>query len=146
MRSDAPGDMSQGGGQGDGGWVIMDSAVKAVGGRVGAIRRRDGASARCRKTSKQRSRPGSAEQNSAEPGIPPGRGRSRQRQGVGRHISEKKPLTIVSSLFSGDGRTRTAVQTTHQSAFYTLILPLVVGGSLPEGGRTDAYPLSLGGV
>ena len=43
----------------------------------------------------------------------------------------------------GDGRSRTAVQTTHPAAFYTLILPLVVGRGLPEGGLTEAYPLSL---
>jgi len=44
----------------------------------------------------------------------------------------------------GDGRSRTAVQTTHPAAFYTLILPLVVGRGLPEGGPAAAYPLSLG--
>ena len=45
--------------------------------------------------------------------------------------------------FRGDGRSRTAVQTTHPAAFYTLILPLVVGRGLPEGGLTEAYPLNL---
>ena len=48
--------------------------------------------------------------------------------------------------FSGDGRSRTAVQTSHQVAFYTFIRPLVVGQGLPEGGLTLAYPLGLGGV
>ena len=47
--------------------------------------------------------------------------------------------------FCGDGRTRTAVQTPHQAAFYMLIRPLVVGNGLPEGGLTEAYPLDLGG-
>ena len=47
---------------------------------------------------------------------------------------------------SGDGRSRTAVQTSHQVAFYTFIRPLVVGPGLPEGGLTLAYPLGLGGV
>ena len=37
-------------------------------------------------------------------------------------------------FFCGDGRTRTAVQTPLQAAFYTLILPLAVGPSTPEGG------------
>ena len=32
-----------------------------------------------------------------------------------------------SPVICGDGRSRTAVQTTYQTAFYTLILPLVVG-------------------
>ena len=46
--------------------------------------------------------------------------------------------------FRGDGRSRTAVQTTYPAAFYTLILPLVVDHGLPEGGPAAAYPLSLG--
>ena len=49
-------------------------------------------------------------------------------------------------IFSGDGRSRTAVQTSHQIAFYTFIHPLIVGSGLPNGGLTGAYPLSLGGV
>ena len=57
-------------------------------------------------------------------------------------------ILAVSPLwtFSGDGRSRTAVQTSHQVAFYTFIHPLVVGPGLPEGGLTLAYPLGLGGV
>ena len=35
----------------------------------------------------------------------------------------------------GGERTRTAVQTSHQAAFYMLILPLVFVLHLPEGGR-----------
>ncbi len=65
--------------------------------------------------------------------------------------------------YRGDGRSRTAVQTTSPAAFYTLILPLVVGCGLPdpaafytlilplvvgcglpEGGPDATYPLSLG--
>ncbi len=38
--------------------------------------------------------------------------------------------------FSGDGRSRTAVQTSHQIAFYTFIRPLIVGPGLPDGGLT----------
>ena len=57
-------------------------------------------------------------------------------------------ILVISLLrtFSGDGRSRTAVQTSHQVAFYTFIRPLVVGLGLPEGGLTLAYPLGLGGV
>ena len=44
----------------------------------------------------------------------------------------------------GDGRTRTAVQTPHQAAFYTLSLSLVVGGGLPKDRPPSAYPLNLG--
>ena len=47
---------------------------------------------------------------------------------------------------SGDGRSRTAVQTTRQEAFYTLSRPLVVGRGLPEDGLTEAYPLRLGRI
>ena len=47
--------------------------------------------------------------------------------------------------FSGDGRTRTAVQTPHKAAFYTLILPLVVSDRLPEDGPPEAYSLRLDG-
>jgi len=49
-------------------------------------------------------------------------------------------------FFCGDGRTRTAVQTKSQWAFYTLILPLIVGTDQPEGGQIGTYPLSLGAV
>ena len=64
-------------------------------------------------------------------------------EGLGlRKILEISPLWT----FSGDGRSRTAVQTSHQIAFYTFIHPLIVGSGLPNGGLTGAYPLSLGGV
>ena len=46
----------------------------------------------------------------------------------------------------GDGRTRTAVQTPHQAAFYTFSLSLVVGWQMPEDRPVPAYPLSLGRV
>ena len=46
----------------------------------------------------------------------------------------------------GDGRSRTAVQTTPQRAFYTLIPPLVVDLGLPKDGPAGAYPLNLGGA
>ena len=49
-------------------------------------------------------------------------------------------------IFSGDGRTRTAVQTPYQVAFYTFIRPLVFVPGMPAGGLTRAYPLELGGV
>ena len=47
-------------------------------------------------------------------------------------------ILVISSLrtFSGDGRSRTAVQTSHQIAFYTFIRPLIVGSGLPDGGLT----------
>ena len=44
------------------------------------------------------------------------------------------------SLFCGDGRTRTAVQTPHQAAFYTLSLSLIFDCRLPEDGLPEAYP------
>ena len=49
----------------------------------------------------------------------------------------------MTGIFRGDGRARTAVQTTHKRAFYTLIRPLIVGDGLPEGGLPEAYPLRL---
>ena len=56
----------------------------------------------------------------------------------------KKCLSgYLRGIFSGDGRSRTAVQTTCREAFYTLILPLVVGRGMPEGGLSEAYPLGL---
>ena len=56
----------------------------------------------------------------------------------------KKCLSgYLRGIFSGDGRTRTAVQTPHQAAFYTFILPLVVGCGLPKDGPTATYPLGL---
>ena len=59
----------------------------------------------------------------------------------------KKCLSdTLRGIFCGDGRTRTAVQTPYQVAFYTFILPLVFVPGMPEGGLTGAYPLGLGGV
>ena len=59
----------------------------------------------------------------------------------------KKCLSgYLRGIFSGDGRTRTAVQTTYQVAFYMLILPLIVGMRLPEDGPLYPYPLNLGGA
>ena len=59
----------------------------------------------------------------------------------------KKCLSdTLRGIFSGDGRTRTAVQTTHQKAFYTLSHPLIVSNGMPEDGLTVTYPLSLGAV
>ena len=51
---------------------------------------------------------------------------------------ELRKILLISSLwtFSGDGRGRTAVQTSHQIAFYTFIRPLIVGSGLPDGGLT----------
>lgn len=47
-------------------------------------------------------------------------------------------ILAISPLWtlSGDGRSRTAVQTSHQIAFYTFIRPLIVGPGLPDGGLT----------
>lgn len=59
----------------------------------------------------------------------------------------KKCLSeYLRGIFSGDGRSRTAVQTTRQEAFYTFSRPLVVGRGLPEDGLTEAYPLRLGRI
>ena len=59
----------------------------------------------------------------------------------------KKCLSgYLRGIFSGDGRSRTAVQTTRQEAFCTLSRPLVVGRGLPEDGLTEAYPLRLGRI
>ena len=59
----------------------------------------------------------------------------------------KKCLSgYLRGIFSGDGRSRTAVQTTPQRAFYTLIPPLVVDLGLPKDGPAGAYPLNLGGA
>lgn len=52
----------------------------------------------------------------------------------------------VESTYCGDGRGRTAVQTKHQRAFYTLILPLIVGERLPAGGPMIPYLLNLGAL
>lgn len=54
--------------------------------------------------------------------------------------------SLIFNQYSGDGRSRTAVQTTYQTAFYTLSRPLVVGCGLPEDGLTEAYPLGLGRI
>ena len=56
---------------------------------------------------------------------------------------EKAPQANLRGLLRGDGRTRTAVQTLYPIAFYTFILPLIVGGRLPKDGPTATYPLSL---
>ena len=48
--------------------------------------------------------------------------------------------------FGGDGRTRTAVQTPHQTAFYTLSLTLIFDYGLPSDRLSKAYPLNLSGT
>ena len=54
-------------------------------------------------------------------------------------ISTKK--SGIGRSFCGDGRSRTAVQTKSQVAFYTLILSLIVGPGLPKDRPPGAYPL-----
>ena len=54
--------------------------------------------------------------------------------------------SLIISLNCGDGRTRTAVQTPHQRAFYTLRLPLVFDQGLPEDRLPKTYPLNLSGA
>ena len=71
------------------------------------------------------------------------RGTAAEQRG-GKHISTIKAGQMT-GFYGGDGRTRTAVQTTHKRAFYTLILPLVFDDGLPEGGPPEAYPLCLNG-
>ena len=66
-----------------------------------------------------------------------------------RLVSTKKetdPFGSASSFRCGDGRTRTAVQTPHQRAFYTLSLPLVFDQGLPADRLSKAYPLNLSGA
>ena len=53
--------------------------------------------------------------------------------------------SLIISLNCGDGRTRTAVQTPHQTAFYTLSLTLIFDRELPSDRPFTAYPLRLGG-
>ncbi len=53
---------------------------------------------------------------------------------------------LIISIKSGDGRTRTAVQTPHRAAFYTLSLTLVFDLGLPSDRLPWAYPLELGGI
>ena len=56
--------------------------------------------------------------------------------------NSKKCLSdTLRGIFSGDGRSRTAVQTSSRRAFYTLIPPLVFDRGLPEDGPAAAYPL-----
>ena len=57
-----------------------------------------------------------------------------------------QPLRRVAVVPCGDGRTRTAVQTPHQAAFYTLSLTLVFDQGLPSDRLPRAYPLDLSGV
>ena len=54
--------------------------------------------------------------------------------------------SLIISLNCGDGRTRTAVQTPHQRAFYTLSPTLVFDQGLPPDGLPKAYPLDLSGA
>jgi len=69
-----------------------------------------------------------------------------------QRTEEAELQTVEFGFFSanlasgGAERDRTAVQTSHPSAFYTLILPLIFVQGLPEGGPTLAYPLNLGRV
>lgn len=62
-----------------------------------------------------------------------------------RKIMRKSCNQLIVSLICGDGRTRTAVQTPHQAAFYTLSLPLFFDARLPGDRPSCAYPLSLSG-
>ena len=57
-----------------------------------------------------------------------------------------KPQSNWVSLSCGDGRTRTAVQTPHQRAFYTLSLAFVFDQGLPSDRPPKAYPLCLNGT
>lgn len=75
---------------------------------------------------------------------------TKKRQPDGCQKAASAALQSVSEIrhdesSSGDGRSRTAVQTTPQRAFYTLIPPLVVDLGLPKDGPAGAYPLNLGG-
>ena len=61
----------------------------------------------------------------------------------GKELSPQKEPVDSTGSFCGDGRTRTAVQTPHQAAFYMLILPLVFVRDMPEDGLVAAYLLKL---
>ena len=52
---------------------------------------------------------------------------------------------LIINLNCGDGRTRTAVQTPHQTVFYTLSQTLVFDRGLPPDRLPKAYPLDLSG-
>ncbi len=67
---------------------------------------------------------------------PPPRGRG---FGGGVTCRSTKKAQLMLSFFRGAGGSRTRVQTKRQKAFYTLILPLVVGGCT----REDALSSSL---
>ena len=68
------------------------------------------------------------------------------RPALGSYLHEKRSLISRSnSFFRGDGRTRTAVQTPHQRAFYTLSPALVFDQRLPPDRLPKAYPLNLSG-
>ena len=73
----------------------------------------------------------------------------REATGVRKFISTNgKSPAAKAELFlvCGDGRTRTAVQTPHQAAFYMLSLALVFDQGLPSDRLPRAYPLGLGEV
>ena len=65
-----------------------------------------------------------------------------ERLGAELGSANGKSSRLAAIFICGAGRTRTAVQTPHQTAFYTLILPLIVGVEVPEDGL-DA-PLAFG--
>ena len=67
-------------------------------------------------------------------------------QKQGQHSPQKKRPFVGKISYSGDGRTRTAVQTPHQTAFYTLSLALVFDQGLPPDRLPKAYPLDLSGT
>lgn len=59
---------------------------------------------------------------------------------VSKFVSNSLNLLKFSAL-CGDGRTRTAVQTLSQTAFYTFILSLVFDRTVPKDRPSAAYPL-----
>ena len=71
-----------------------------------------------------------------------------KRLGLGSLSPQTKKGSDAAEPFfvCGDGRTRTAVQTPHQRAFYTLSLPLVFDERLPGDRLSCAYPLNLNGA
>ena len=85
--------------------------------------------------------------DTSRPGLAGEPCRTPQRRPLAGHEKSTKPAEMVRNLvrknanllkisvFCGGERTRTAVQTPHQAAFYTLIRPLVFVPPLPDGGR-----------
>lgn len=61
-----------------------------------------------------------------------------------RKFARKLRNHLKHNINCGDGRTRTAVQTSHPRAFYTFIPSLIVGTGLLKDKPSGTYLLKLG--